>query len=91
MDRFRVMRLEDIPAIPIPGAGTKSCTASFADVLVAPAVHRHVATQPGTEVLAFGGDPVFRPSGSEYIWRVQAAGPPTRASGSAARSRTSLG
>lgn len=38
-----------------------------------PTVHRHgVAVEPGTEVLAFGGDPVFRPSGSEWIWRVRA-------------------
>jgi len=41
-------------------------------VFVAPDVHRHgVATQPGTEVLAFGGDPVFEPSGSEWMWRVR--------------------
>jgi hypothetical protein len=38
-----------------------------------PNVHRHgVAVAAGTEVLAFGGDPVFRPSGSEWIWRVRA-------------------
>jgi hypothetical protein len=38
-----------------------------------PSVHRHgVAVEAGTEVLAFGGDPVFRPSGSEWIWRVRA-------------------
>jgi hypothetical protein len=38
-----------------------------------PNVHRHgVAVEAGTEVLAFGGDPVFRPSGSEWIWRVRA-------------------
>ncbi|HWK25488.1 MAG TPA: AraC family ligand binding domain-containing protein, partial [Solirubrobacter sp.] len=42
-------------------------------VFVQPDVHRHaVATEPGTEVLAFGGDPVFQPSGSEVIWRVRA-------------------
>jgi hypothetical protein len=38
-----------------------------------PRVHRHaVATLPDTEVLAFGGDPVFEPAGSEVIWRVRA-------------------
>jgi predicted DNA-binding protein (MmcQ/YjbR family) len=37
-----------------------------------PRVHRHaVATEPGTEVLAFGGDPVFQPAGDEWIWRVR--------------------
>jgi hypothetical protein len=37
-----------------------------------PSVHRHaVAMAPDTEVLAFGGDPVFRPSGSEVMWRVR--------------------
>jgi hypothetical protein len=37
-----------------------------------PQVHRHgVATEPGTEVLAFGGDPVFRPAGQEWMWRVR--------------------
>jgi hypothetical protein len=37
-----------------------------------PQVHRHgVATEPGTEVLAFGGDPVFRPAGHEWMWRVR--------------------
>lgn len=42
-------------------------------VFVQPEVHRHgVALEAGTEVLAFGGDPVFRPSGSEFIWRVRA-------------------
>jgi hypothetical protein len=36
-------------------------------------VHRHgVAIEPGTEVLAFGGDPVFRPAGHEWVWRVRA-------------------
>jgi hypothetical protein len=45
-------------------------------VFVKPDVHRHaVAVDPGTEVLAFGGEPVFRPSGSEFIWRVRAALP----------------
>jgi hypothetical protein len=45
-------------------------------VFVQPEVHRQaVAVDPGTEVLAFGGDPVFRPSGSEFIWRVRAALP----------------
>jgi hypothetical protein len=40
---------------------------------VQPEVHRHgVALEPRTEVLAFGGEPVFRPSGSEFIWRVRA-------------------
>jgi hypothetical protein len=49
-------------------------------VFVAPDVHRHgVAMEPGTEVLAFGGDPVFRPSGSEFIWRVRAALPDAQA------------
>lgn len=34
-------------------------------VFVAADVHRHaVAVETGTEVLAFGGDPVFRPSGA---------------------------
>jgi AraC-like ligand binding domain len=38
-----------------------------------PRVHRHgVATEPHTEVLAFGGDAVFQPSGSEVMWRVRA-------------------
>lgn len=38
-----------------------------------PDVHRHgVAAEPGTEVLAFGGDPVFRPAGHEWMWRVRA-------------------
>ena len=42
-------------------------------VFVQPDVFRHgVAVEAGTEVLAFGGDPVFRPSGSEFIWRVKA-------------------
>jgi hypothetical protein len=42
-------------------------------VFVQPDVHRHgVAVEAGTEVLALGGDPVFRPSGSEFIWRVRA-------------------
>jgi tetratricopeptide (TPR) repeat protein len=37
-----------------------------------PRVHRHgVAIEPDTEVLAFGGDPVFRPAGHEWIWRVR--------------------
>jgi hypothetical protein len=45
-------------------------------VHVQPEVHRHgVAVEADTEVLAFGGFPVFRPSGSEYIWRVRAALP----------------
>jgi hypothetical protein len=45
-------------------------------VFVQPEAHRHaVAAEAGTEVLAFGGDPVFRPSGSEFIWRVRAALP----------------
>jgi hypothetical protein len=36
-------------------------------------VHRHgVAVEPGTEVLAIGGDPVFRPAGQEWMWRVRA-------------------
>jgi hypothetical protein len=42
-------------------------------VFVQPDVHRHgVAVEPGTEVLALGGDPVFRPSGSVFLWRVRA-------------------
>jgi hypothetical protein len=42
-------------------------------VFVQPEVHRHgIALEAGTEVLALGGDPVFRPSGSEFIWRVRA-------------------
>jgi hypothetical protein len=45
-------------------------------VFVQPEGFRHaVATEPGTEVLALGGDPVFRPSGSEFIWRVRATLP----------------
>jgi hypothetical protein len=37
-----------------------------------PRVHRHaVATQPETEVLAFGGDAVFEPAGHEWMWRVR--------------------
>ena len=42
-------------------------------VRVDPETHRHAtATEPDTEVLAFGGEPSFRPSGSEFIWRVRA-------------------
>ena len=42
-------------------------------VFVQPETHRHAtALEAGTEVLALGGDPVFRPSGSEFIWRVRA-------------------
>ena len=49
-------------------------------VFVQPEVHRHgVAVEPGTEVLAFGGHPVFRPSGSEFIWRVRATLPDVQA------------
>jgi hypothetical protein len=45
-------------------------------VFVQPYVHRHgVAVEPHTEVLVFGGEPVFRPSGSEFIVRVRAALP----------------
>src|SRR3954470_11512790 len=45
-------------------------------LFVQPDVHRHgVAVEARTEVLAFGGFPVFRPSGSEFIWRVRAALP----------------
>ncbi|WP_211232930.1 hypothetical protein [Solirubrobacter soli] len=45
-------------------------------VFVQPDVHRHAtAVEAGTEVLALGGEPVFRPSGSEFIWRVRAALP----------------
>ena len=45
-------------------------------VFVQPDVYRHgVAVAPDTEVVAFGGFPVFRPSGSEFIWRVRAALP----------------
>jgi hypothetical protein len=45
-------------------------------VFVQPEGHRHaVAVEPGTEVLAFGGEPVFRPSGSEFIRRVRGALP----------------
>ena len=37
-----------------------------------PRVHRHaVATEPGTEVLALGGRPVFEPAGHEWMWRVR--------------------
>ena len=40
---------------------------------VDPETHRHAtATEPDTEVLAFGGEASFRPSGSEFIWRVRA-------------------
>jgi hypothetical protein len=49
-------------------------------VFVQPEAFRHgVAAEPDTEVLAFGGDPVFTPSGSEYIWRVRAERDPRRA------------
>jgi hypothetical protein len=42
-------------------------------VRVDPETHRHAtAAEPDTEVLAFGGEPSFRPSGSEFIWRVRA-------------------
>jgi hypothetical protein len=42
-------------------------------VRVDPEARRHaVAAEPDTEVLAFGGEPTFRPSGSEFIWRVRA-------------------
>jgi hypothetical protein len=134
MSRYRVVALEDIDAIPIPGAlnwrpvrgelgirafGVASFHAVDAGddviephtettdglgheelyfvargrarfeldgepfdapagtfVFVQPDVHRHgVAVEPGTEVLAFGGHPVFKPSGSEFIWRVRAALP----------------
>lgn len=45
-------------------------------VFVQPEAHRHAyAAEAGTEVLALGGEPVFRPSGSEFIWRVRAALP----------------
>jgi hypothetical protein len=45
-------------------------------VFVQPGAFRHAtAAEPDTEVLAFGGHPVFRPSGSEFIWRVRAALP----------------
>jgi hypothetical protein len=38
-----------------------------------PAVHRGaVAVEPGTAVLAFGGEPTFMPAGHEYIARVRA-------------------
>jgi quercetin dioxygenase-like cupin family protein len=38
-----------------------------------PAVHRRaVAAEPGTTVLAFGGEPVFTPAGDEWIARVRA-------------------
>jgi mannose-6-phosphate isomerase-like protein (cupin superfamily) len=41
-------------------------------VRVAPAVHRAaVAAEPGTAVLALGGDPDFRPSASEWIERAR--------------------
>jgi hypothetical protein len=37
-----------------------------------PEVHRHgVAIEPGTQVLALGGDPLFRPAGHEWICRVR--------------------
>jgi hypothetical protein len=49
-------------------------------VFVQPEAFRHAtAAEPDTEVLAFGGHPVFRPSGSEFIWRVRSALPDTRA------------
>jgi hypothetical protein len=42
-------------------------------VRVDPEAHRHaVAAEPDTEILAFGDEPTFRPSGSEFIWRVRA-------------------
>jgi quercetin dioxygenase-like cupin family protein len=47
-----------------------------------PGVHRHaVAAEDRTAVLAFGGDPVFVPSGHEYIVRVRGtrAADPARA------------
>jgi mannose-6-phosphate isomerase-like protein (cupin superfamily) len=41
-------------------------------VRVAPAVHRAaVAAEPGTTVLALGGEPDFRPSASEWIERAR--------------------
>jgi hypothetical protein len=41
-------------------------------VRVAPYVHRHaVAAEPGTAVLALGGDPDFRPSASEWLERAR--------------------
>jgi len=37
-----------------------------------PSVHRHaVASEPNTEVLAFGGEPGFEPAGDEWMWRVR--------------------
>jgi hypothetical protein len=49
-------------------------------VLVQPQVHRHgVALEADTEVLAFGDHPTFRPSGSEFIWRVRSALPDAQA------------
>ncbi len=46
-----------------------------------PAVHRRaVAAEPGTAVLAFGGEPVFTPAGHEYMARVRTRlGDPDRA------------
>jgi mannose-6-phosphate isomerase-like protein (cupin superfamily) len=41
-------------------------------VRVGPAVHRHaVAVEPGTAVLALGGEPTYRPSSSEWIERAR--------------------
>jgi len=38
-----------------------------------PGVHRYAAaSEPNTEVLAFGGEPVFEPAGDEWMWRVRA-------------------
>jgi mannose-6-phosphate isomerase-like protein (cupin superfamily) len=38
-----------------------------------PSVRRHaVASAQNTEVLAFGGEPVFEPAGDEWMWRVRA-------------------
>jgi hypothetical protein len=86
-----VVGLEEIEALPIPGGlnwrpprgvldGEVVDAAAGTLVFVQPDVYRHgVAVAPDTEVVAFGGFPVFRPSGSEFIWRVRAALPDVRA------------
>jgi hypothetical protein len=70
---YRVASLDAIAAIPIPLDGEEFDAPAGTLVFVRdPSVHRHaVAVEAGTEVLAFGGDPVFQPAGDEWIWRIR--------------------
>ena len=51
---------------------SNSATDERATIYLATGLTEGEAQPEDTEVLAFGGDPVFRPSGSEFIWRVRA-------------------